>query len=340
MIEIPGDYLEGGGQILRTSLALSAVLNKPFRIYNIRGKRPNPGLRPQHYTGFKVMSQLCKAEVKGLAVGSTEVEFIPHGFYPRNLDIDIKTAGSIGLLLQTVLLPLVAKTDKEVKLTIKGGTHVPKAVPVDYYKNVLLPILNKMGANVEMEIINQGYYPRGGGKVGVKIFPWRNRSRLNLISRGEVRKIKGIIHASKELSKALVAERMRKTVQQLVAEYPSELEIRYFDTLSPGCGVILWAECSNTLLGADALGEKGKLAEEVAREAAEKLFAVIHSGAGCDPHAGDNLIPWLAFCGGEITVSEITLHTQTNIWVVEQFLGTRFRVSGNLITVENPANLI
>ncbi|OQX84229.1 MAG: RNA 3'-phosphate cyclase [Candidatus Omnitrophica bacterium 4484_49] len=340
MIEISGDYLEGGGQILRTSLALSVVLNKPFRICNIRAKRPHPGLRPQHYTAFKVMAELCNAEVKGLYMDSLEVEFIPRTFYPQNLDIDIGTAGSIGLLLQTVLLPLAVRTDRKIRLRIKGGTHVPKAIPVDYYRNIIIPILNKIGVEVEITIINQGYYPRGGGEVVVEISPWRDRRKLNLTFRGEVEKIRGVIHASRGLASAGVGERMKRSIEELLDRYNPEIDVGYFHTLSPGCGVVLWAECEHAILGADALGERGKPAEEVAREVVEKLLNTISSQAGCDVYAGDNLIPWLAFCGGEVSVSEISLHTSTNIWVVEQFLGSIFNIRENLIAVNNPVNLI
>jgi len=335
MVEICGDYLEGGGQILRTSLALSAVLNKPVKIYNIRGKRPKPGLRPQHYTGFKIMAELCNAKVKGLSIGSCCVEFIPQGFYAKNLNIDIGTAGSIGLLLQTLILPLSIKSENVVSLRIRGGTHVPKAIPADYYKNVLVPIFSLMGVKLDIKILNQGYYPKGGGEVEVKIHPWRERRRIKLTHRKDVQKIAGIIHASKELSKNKVGERIRDKVEKILKEkYLLDLDVKYFDTLSCGCGIVLWAECYNTVLGADALGEKGKPAEKVAEEAVDKLLREINSQAGCDSHTGDNLIPWLAFCGGEITVSQLSLHTRTNIWVVEQFLGSIFECKNNLIAVK------
>lgn len=336
MLEINGDILEGGGQILRTSLALSSILNRPIFIKNIRAKRPKPGLKAQHFTGFKVMSEFTNALIDGLDLNSHEIKFIPRGFYPQDKIIDIKTAGSIGLLLQVILLPLTLKTDKKINLKIKGGTHVMKAIPIDYYINLICPILKKIGVKINITLINQGYYPKGGGEVDVEIYAWPEKKHFSLIERGEFLMSRGISHASLELKKANVAERQMDSAYKILTDYfpDIEIEIKYFKSLSPGSGIVLWAEYENAILGADALGERGKPAEEVGREAAEKLLKEINSNACCDVHMADNLIPWLAFSKGRISVSEISLHTQTNIWVVEQFLGKIFKVENNIISVE------
>jgi RNA 3'-terminal phosphate cyclase (GTP) len=336
MFEIPGDKYEGGGQILRTAIALSCFTQKPFHIYNIRGKRPNPGLRPQHLKGFQVAKLLTDAKVEGLEIGSKEVKFIPQGFKAFDLDIDIKTAGSIGLLLQSILLPISALSRKEIKLRIKGGTHVKGAVPIDYYINVIIPILNYMGVKIKMNLINHGYYPRGGGIVDLIISPWEEKIPLKLIKRGNLVKIRGVSHASQLLRKARVAERQRDSAFNILKKNLnlfSQIETKYFNTFSLGSGIVIWAEFDDgSILGADALGKKGKPAEEVGKEAGIKLIEEINSNACVDKHLADNLIPWLAIAGGEILASEITLHTETNIWITEMFIERKVKIKDSIIS--------
>lgn len=330
MIEIAGDQLEGGGQILRSALAFSALTQRSFKVFNIRGKRPNPGLRPQHFKGFETMKILCHAKITGLEVGSKVVSFEPQGFYPQNLNIDIGTAGSVGLLLQSISLPLVLLSSQKVEVKIRGGTHVKAAVPIDYYINIINPILKLIGVNIEIELENHGYYPKGGGEVKIKFHPWQEKRPLFLSEQGKLLKIRGISHASSLLQKSFVAERQAVNARKILAQNFNVkviIDVLYFNTASPGSGIILWAEFSNhAIIGADALGEKGKPGEKVGEEAAKKLIKEIKSGAAVDSHLADNLIPWMAISGGKILVSEITLHTKTNIWVAELFMGKRFNV--------------
>lgn len=335
MIEIPGDYLEGGGQILRTALALSAVTKKPVRIYNIRAKRPKPELKAQHFHAFRTIAEITDAEYKGLEIGSKEIKFIPKTLKSKFLSLDIGTAGSIGLLLQSLILP-ACFCPEGLHLKVKGGTCGKGQIPIEYYQIVILPLLRRLGVEMELNLLKRGYYPKGGGEVEVKIFRVEKFSPLNLIEQGRIARIKGISHASQSLQKQKVAERQAEKAKEILKErfnLDIDIEIEYSEALSPGSGIVLGVETdTHALLGADALGERGKPAEKVGEEAAKKLIKEIKSNAPVDRHLADNLIPWLAFAGGKIKVSEITLHAQTNIWVCELFLGKIFEVKDNLIS--------
>ncbi|MCM8778477.1 MAG: RNA 3'-terminal phosphate cyclase [Candidatus Omnitrophica bacterium] len=333
MIEIPGDYLEGGGQILRTALALSAVTGKPMHVYNIRAKRPKPGLKAQHFHAFKAVAEITDAQYKGLEIGSREIEFIPKTLKSKFLSIDVGTAGSIGLLLQSLLLP-ACFCPQGLHLKIRGGTCGKGQIPIEYYDGVILPLLKKIGVSIKLNLLRRGYYPKGGGEIGISVSKIQNFSPLVLVEQGKILKIRGLSHAAKYLEKAKVAERQAQKVEEILKRLnvPIEIEVEYADTLSPGSGIVLWVETeTGALFGADALGERSKPAERVGEEVAIKLIKEIESNAPVDKHLADNLVPWLAFCGGEVRVSEITLHTQTNIWVCELFLGKIFAVKDNII---------
>lgn len=337
MIDIPGDYLEGGGQILRTALALSCVTNRPFRVYNVRGKRSNPGLRNQHLCAFKTCKSISSAEAKGLNLGSREVIFKPKKVKSGKFKADIGTAGGIGLLLQSVLLPACFASDK-ISLDITGGTCGRAQIPMEYYEGVIIPILKKMGVDIKLKLLKAGYYPKGGGRVEVSIKPVKGLNRLNLLETGKIIKIYGISHASKFLSKSKVAERQKDAGIEILSkslDVPIQIDFEYREALCPGSGIVIWAESDKgAILGADALGEKGKPAEQVGEEAAKKLRDELDTEAPVDKHLADNLIPWLAIAGGAIKVSEITLHTRTNIWVSELFFGKKFKIDKNLIRID------
>lgn len=347
MIEIPGDYLEGGGQILRTASALSCITGKPIKVFNIRAKRPNPGLSYQHLYTLKALAVLFKAEVNGLELQSKEITFTPKEDFiqGKNFDIDLKTAGAIGLALQPLVLVSAfscyrrdsaeAEKGKGICFNIKGGTCGLGAIPIDYYKNVIFPILARFGLNADLEIIKRGYYPKGGGEVKVKIEPLREPKEINLLNAGKIIRIKGLSIASEELASRNVSSRQAETAQELLKKnfsVPIEIKIDYTKTLSIGSEINLIAYTQNSILGADSRGERNKTAERVGEEAATKLIKEIHSGAASDLHLADNLIPWLALLRGRIKTSVITLHTQTNIWICELFLGKIFSVEGDTIS--------
>lgn len=332
MIEIDGSYLEGGGAILRVGTALSAVTGKSCKVINIRKGRCNPGLRAQHLESLNALARFCDASVSGNKINSTEVKFSPSEINKKEINIKIPTAGSIGLLLQPLMIAAVHAKDS-VKINIDGGAVNGKwAAPVNYIKHVLLLLLQKMNYKAEIEIEKYGYYPKGGAKVSVRIEPCKLKP-ISLLERGKIILINGISHASKNLEKANVAERQKKEAEKVLFrefEISPKIEIKYVDSVCPGSAIDLWLETENTILGADGLGERGKKSEDVGKEAAEKLLQQIKSNAAIDEHAEDQLLPYMALAaeGGtsNIYVPKLTGHTRTNIWVIEQFLPVKFDI--------------
>lgn len=329
MLEVDGSFGEAGGQILRTAIALSAVTGQPCKIYNIRAKRKNPGLQAQHLEAVKAIAKLCDANVKGAELHSTELEFSPSKIKSGNISINIPTAGSIGLVLQPLMIAAL-HAEKTVNVSIKGGaTNGKWAMPTNYAKHVLLPLLRKMGYQAEMKIMRYGYFPVGGAEVEVVIEPSK-LSPLNLTETGKIVSIKGISHASKELEKANIAERQQKIARKIIFDelkIVPDIETKYIDSACPGSAVELFVETESSFLGSEGLGEKSKRAEDVGKEAAIKLVDYIKSGSPLDEHAEDQLIPYLALAkGSKIKVFSISDHTRTNIWVTEKFLPVKFEI--------------
>ena len=322
MIEIEGSYGEGGGQILRTAVALSAFLNSPCKITDIRHGRPKPGLRPQHLAGVQAVAELSHAEVEGLQLNSQEMTFKPREIAGGELRIDIGTAGAIGLVLQTLMLPAI-KAPSPLQLTITGGTDVPWAPTVGYLKEVTLPVLERMDYRAEITVIKRGYYPRGGGEVSVDL-KRADLSPLQLLDPGEIQMIRGQSHASEALRDRRVAERQREAAMKVLnkSAFSAEIEVEYGSTKSPGSGIDLWALAEDTVLGFNALGARGKRAEEVGAEAAAALLRQVESGTALDEWMGDQILPFLAVAGGEsaISVPYLTDHLRTNLWVIDHFL--------------------
>jgi len=331
MIDIDGSIGEAGGQILRTSIALSSLLLKPIRIYNIRKGRSKPGLMAQHLTGVKIAGEFCNAEIKGLKIGSTEVEFFPKSFKIEDRRIDIGTAGQISLLLQT-LFPLLIFGNKEVSLEIIGGTAGLGAPTIHYVKNVTFPLLSKLGIKTpEIEVIKEGFYPKGGGIVKIKTFPVKNLNSVKLTERRKVKVIRGVSVVG-SLPKNVLERQTYAAIKTLKEHGFNDVSItsQIVNTFSPGTSITLWAECENSILGADKIGKIGVRAEKIGEECAKELIKSIESKAALDKYMADQIIPFLALADGksEVTVEEITDHCLTNIFVLEKILEIKFEVEG------------
>ncbi len=321
-MKVDGSFGEGGGQILRTSTALGALLNEPIEIYNIRINRPKPGLAHQHLAGIKALQDMVDGEARGAEIGSTKV-----GFYPKRLGsgtyiIDTKTAGSITLILQSLLIPGIFSRGG-IELDVRGGTDVMWSPPIDYVKHVFLPILKKMGVNADVEIIKRGYYPKGNGRVIVNISPIEKLRPLKVTKRGDFTGMRGQSHSLNLPSH--VVDRMANSAKD---NCRCSVILECGEGISTGCGIVLWVEFQNSVLGASALGAPGKPAEKVGKEAAKGLLREIEGRATFDRFMGDQIIPYMGLADGtsRITVKKLTGHILTNIYVVEKILGIKYDI--------------
>jgi len=329
MIEIDGSYGEGGGSIVRVSTALSSLSLKPVHIKNIRANRPKTGLAPQHLNAIKALAKLTDANLKGLEIGSNELFFYPNDLKSGKFKVDIKTAGSITLVLQAFMIPAGFSPSK-VEITLKGGTDVRWSPSADYLENVTLPILKKVGYDMIIDIIRRGHYPRGGGIVKAIINPLKKLKSINFVD-FEIDKIRGISHCVNLPEH--VAIRQAKSAKKILENegYDVNIEIEYSkEALGPGSGIVLWTE-GKSRLGGTAIGEPGKTAELVGYDAAMELLYHISKYSAVDKYMGDQIIPYMAIAGNSaIKTAELTSHTLTSIYVVEKFMNKKFHVDGVL----------
>ena len=325
MVEIDGSMGEGGGQILRTSLALAAITGRTVRIYNIRAKRPRPGLQRQHLVSVKAVAALAGARVEGLRLGSTEIVFRPGRLRGGRFRFDIGTAGSITLVLQAVL-PVAAFAPEPVEIEVRGGTDVPWSPPVDYVRHVFARLLERFGYSIDIIVKRRGHYPRGGGIVVASVRePPGRLNPVNLRERGDILYVEGISHAVR--LPRHVAERQASAARQLLEKLgvPIKIDVEWYEPgrdphLGPGSGIVVWAITRNSVLGGDALGARGKPAERVGREAATKLLEDLETGMALDRHASDMLLTYAAVACGESVLggSKLTSHAETNMYVVRK----------------------
>ncbi|MFB6208197.1 MAG: RNA 3'-terminal phosphate cyclase [Candidatus Nanohaloarchaea archaeon] len=318
MIEIDGS--SGGGQMLRNALSLSVIEQRPFRMENIRGSRPEPGLKRQHLEAVKTLARIGDAEVNGLSRGSTSLEFVPQGLNPESFTANIGTAGSATLLLDAVM-PVATQFDDSFRLRVKGGTDVRWSPTELYHRYVKLPLLKRYGFEAELELGKTGFYPKGGGELTLETEPFSMQSLEP--GRGELRRFEIYSKASAGLKGADVAERQAdeaaKRLKKSHISVPVEKQTWYDETLSTGSSLLVKAVYENTVVGFDALGEKGKRAEKVAAEAVEEFNSFDSTDANVDSYMADQLVVFLGVVGGEITVPEVTNHVQTGLEVAGKF---------------------
>lgn len=322
IVEIDGSTGEGGGQILRTSLSLSALTGRPVEFFNVRAKRTKPGLQPQHLTAVRIAAALCDARLVGDAVGSTHFTFTPQSPpKPDRYRFDIGTAGATPLVVQTALVPLSGLSGGS-HLTVTGGTHVPHAPTADYLETVYLPVLRQAGIDAAFRYVNAGYYPKGGGLVEADILGGSVPQPLDLTERGKLKRLKAFVVTSS--LPGHVAERGVAALEKYLKGVGRTAKVEVRDKSSPGVGasVLLVAECENGWAGFTGMGERGKPMERVAEEPCEAFMDWWKSGAACDEHLADQLALPLALADGESrwTTPTLTEHLRTVLWAAEQFL--------------------
>lgn len=333
ILEIDGNYGEGGGQILRSSLSLSAILNRPIRISGIRAGRKKPGLAPQHLTCVNAVAAITNAEVIGGQLGSETLTFSPQEISGGNYTFDVAeirpSAGALSLVFQSVALPLsFAKAPSTV--TLRGGTHVPWSPNVHYIRAVFIPMAARLGFEGSIQLNRWGWYPKGSGEAIAKVQPTTDWRGVQLGHRGKLQAIHGISAAS-NLPEHII-NRQQHQIQKRLVRFGSPIKIEPVkgESIGQGTLVFLKVEFENVQAGFSALGTRGKPAERAADEACQALVDFLESDGAIDPHLADQLILPIALAKGEsrFTTSQITRHLTTNIWLVQQFLPVRFEVNG------------
>ncbi|UPV76558.1 RNA 3'-terminal phosphate cyclase (plasmid) [Halorussus limi] len=343
LLELDGGA--GGGQLVRTALALSTVADRPFRMTNVRGDRPTPGLKPQHLAAVDAAAQLCDAEVSGAELGAEELTFRPGSPTGGRVTVDIGTAGSVALLFDA-LLPVALRLDRPLAVTATGGTDVKWSPTTAHYRRVKLPLVREVGVHAAVECDRTGFYPAGGGEATLWLAP-ASRSdltELDLTERGDLTGVRILSTASTDLADADVAERQAVSAVERLreADAPSneisvvERTLSSVETASPGSALAVVLDYERTTAGFDALGERGKSAEAVGRKAAERALAFLESdgdrsggktsvrsaeptAAAVDSHTGDQLVVFLALAGGKVAIPEVTDHVRTCVDLVTEF---------------------
>jgi RNA 3'-terminal phosphate cyclase (ATP) len=333
MIKINGSHGEGGGQILRTSLAISAVLGQGAEIVDIRAGRKKPGLMPQHLTSCRAVATITGGKLEGAELGSTRLRFIPGtakgGRYRFDVGEVKPSAGSVGLILQTILPPL-AFTRRSSEITLLGGTHTPWSPPVDYLREVFLPAIARMGLRAQISMERWGWYPRGGGVVQGRVKPVPMISGCDFSERGSLLSVEGLSVVSR-LPMGIAQRQRQQALRRLQGEgLLVQIKVSEVPSVGPGTFIFLASRFERATAGFSALGKRGKPAEAVADEAVDQLLAHLRSPGALDAHLADQLVLYMALAQGpsRLTTSAISTHLLTNIWVLEQFLPGRLTVEG------------
>ena len=325
MLTIDGSAGEGGGQVLRTSLALSAITGQAFRMVRVRARRSRPGLMRQHLTAVQAAAAISGAAVEGGALGSTEIVFRPGSIRPGEHRFAVGTAGSATLVFQTVLPPLLT-CGEESSLLLEGGTHNPHAPPFDFLDRAFLPIIRRMGPRVDAVLETPGFYPAGGGRFRADIAPAPALAPFELLERGEVlaRRARALV-ASLPRS---IAERELRVVGARLGLNAGCLSVEEVArSRGPGNAVMIEIESEQVTEVLTGFGERGVRAEVVAERAAAEASAYLAAGAPVGPYLADQLLMPLALAGGGAFRSlEPSLHARTQADVIRAFLGVDTRM--------------
>lgn len=336
MIEIDGAEGEGGGQILRSSLSLSICTRQPFRITNIRAKRDKPGLMRQHLTAVKAAAEICNGELAGAELGSRELVFRPRAVQAGSYSFAIGTAGSCTLVLQTVLPPLLI-AGKASEVRISGGTHNKGSPPFDFLQRSFMPILKRMGASVELELVRHGFYPRGGGEIRVAVGASERLSRLDLHERGA--RVRAYAESYVAALPINIAQRELEVIGKKLNWSHEQLFLRGLaNDEGPGNAVTITIEHEHVTEVVTGFGEKHVRAETVAADAAQEARAYIASTAPVGEHLADQLLLPITLAGsGSFTCITSSQHLRSNAKVVQAFTSKRVSIenaeAGCIVTV-------
>ena len=333
LVKIDGSQGEGGGQILRTAISLSAITGKPIEVSNIRANRTNPGLRPQHMAGIRIIADLFHAKSENLKVGAEWIRFSPSDkFEGGSIKFDIGTAGSIPLILMTVV-PAVSLSNNSLQIEVTGGTDVKASPTIDYIKHIVAKSYLSIGPKFSIDVLKRGYYPKGGGVVQCTIKPCKTPGTIELLATEYLEpKIISVcsqlpIHVAKrQISSALIALE-KKDIR--CSNYTASIET----SISPGSSILVYSASDFGLyVGGDSIGELGKRAEAVGTEAAMRFLDSTLARATVDPFLADMLVLPLALSKGRsrYRVARVTQHLLTNLHVVSQIVGCKYSIEQQL----------
>ena len=329
MLEIDGSRGEGGGQMVRTTVAMSTVTGVPVHLTRIRENRPTNGLSRQHVAAVNAVALMTGSEVEGCKLGSGDLYFVPGDEQTYNLDVNLSSAGSISLVLQAMLLAARNHTQR-LSVDICGGTNVMWAPPIDYYQTLLFPMMRRMHINADAKIIDRGFYPQGGGRVIASLDPIGRIVPIVQESLGELIGIRGVCFCQR-LSDWVPQEMIRSCQETLKPFADVEIELQRTEGSSQGAGLVLVAEYENGMIGSNALSSRGHPPDKCGKDAAGDLINEMTSGATMDVHTADQLLPYMAMSDEPscFSVSRISKHLLSQMDTLESFLDVKFGVERN-----------
>jgi RNA 3'-terminal phosphate cyclase (ATP) len=348
MLKIDGGQKSGSGTIVRDAIALAVLTSQDIHLTNIRAKREKPGLRPQHLKGVEASRQICRGKLEGATVGSREITFRPgKKIRGGRFDWNIGTAGSTTMLALTTL-PSALFAEEPSTYTIVGGLFQDFAPSLFHLKYVLSPILKMMGIDADLEIIQPGYVPKGGGIIKVRVRPQKKRLRpIALLEQGKISEIRGIALSSLLKERKVSARMARECQKELrLKGYDPKIQILYDTTSSPayqkvsiqpGASLAIWAKTTvGCLIGSDMAGKLGRTAEFIGKRVAQNLIQDLQAEATVDRHLADQLVPFSALAEGlsEYLIPRMTEHIETRLWLVRKMLGAKTEVKGSLVRIE------
>jgi len=318
MIEIDGSAGEGGGQVVRTALTLAMSAASPIKIHNIRARRSNPGLRAQHLAAVHAAGAICGARIEGAAIASTVLTFVPGELRPGHYEIDVGTAGSTMLVLQTIL-PALSRCSAPSQILLRGGTHNPRAPTFEFIQDAYLPLLRRVGYQASVGLERHGFYPRGGGLVRASIEPLRRTGTLELLERGPVQS--RIARALISRLPSHIAEREIEVLRSRLGLTEDACGIDTVSAPSAGNTLQMRIDCLNVSTVFCGFGIRGVPAEIVAGRVADEVERYLTAHVALDSHLADQmLVPLALAAGGRFSTLSPSGHTQTNAAVITRFL--------------------
>ena len=319
-LKIDGSFGEGGGQIVRTAITLSCIINKPVLIENIRKGRKKPGLKPQHVTSLKILKKICNAEIDNLKIGAQSLCFVPHSVNSLDLNEDVGTAGSISLILQ-VLIPIIALTKKKLKLRIKGGTNVLWSPTIDYTNTILGEVYSRMGINFSIKLIKRGYYPKGGGIVDLTVEP--SEKIYPLILNQRKTKSVELICSYSQLPDDLIENKIKEIEKTLIQKkFIVQKEIKNESALNSGASLLLSSIDKESIIGVDSVFDEKK------QEFPFNLEEFIQNKLSVDENLADMIVVPASLVEGLtiFQVKKISKHLETNLFIASKITGCKYGI--------------